>query len=277
MCKKFLLCTILASAVCLTACSNGDTEVTEASVTTALESVSAAEQTTAAETEMKIQETEEAATEKSAEDIAVSRKYEFDLEKYIESNDEYLLRDELDFLNNEQYDTYIRAWIVVDGIDNYFIPYTGDVQGHWLDDDGNFYSYEDCFYTNEAGVIQRTPYPYYYVSTYQSFYEYLQSVFTPDAADKILTDGRFLISDGELYFKDIYYSNEFIEKDRSIQFNGGEYNLIEKNDGEVIFEYIAHQENDEKEWTETHPIKLVHTDNGWRSEFFEHLYIENNI
>ena len=274
MCKKILFGAVLTALVCMTACSKDSNEVTETSETTTVsESVSAAEQTTVTETETEMQET----AEKSTENIAVSREYEFDLEKYIESNQSYLLRDELNFLSDEQYDTYIKAWIVIDGIDNYFIPYTGDVQGHWLDDDGNFYYYEDCLYANEAGVVQRTPYPYYYVSTYQSFYEYLQSVFTQDAADKILTDGRFLISDGGLYFRDIYYSNEFIENDRSIQFNGGEYNLIEKNDSEVIFEYIAHQENDEKEWTDTHPLKLVDTDNGWRSEFFEHLYIENNV
>ena len=271
--KKFLFGAVLTALVFMTACSNGDNEVTETNVATASESVMTAKQTTVTETEM--QETK--TTEKSTKDITVPREYEFDLEKYLERNRNYLLRDELDFLSDEQYDTYIRAWIVIDGIDKYFIPYTGDVQGHWLDDDGNFYSYEDCFYTNEAGVMQRTPYPYYYVSTYQSFYEYLQSVFTQDAADKILTDGRFLISDSELYFKDIYYRNEFIDNDRSIQFNGGEYNLIEGNDGEIIFEYIAHQENNEKEWTDTHPLKLVHTDNGWRSELFDHLYIENNV
>ncbi|MDE7288881.1 MAG: hypothetical protein K2N71_05165 [Oscillospiraceae bacterium] len=56
--KKFLLCSIFTALVCLTACSNGDTEVTETSMTTASESVSAAEQTTVTETETEMQETE---------------------------------------------------------------------------------------------------------------------------------------------------------------------------------------------------------------------------
>ena len=51
MCKKFLFGVILTALVCMTACSDSDTEVSETSVTTAEESVSAAEQTTVAETE----------------------------------------------------------------------------------------------------------------------------------------------------------------------------------------------------------------------------------
>lgn len=49
MCRKILLCMILTAAVCLTACSNGDTDVTETSVTAASESVSAVEQTAVTE------------------------------------------------------------------------------------------------------------------------------------------------------------------------------------------------------------------------------------
>lgn len=57
MCKKFLFGAILTAAVCLTACSKDYIEVTETSVTTASESVSAAEQTTVTETEMQEAET----------------------------------------------------------------------------------------------------------------------------------------------------------------------------------------------------------------------------
>lgn len=58
MCKKFLLCSIFIALLCLTACSNGSNDVTETSMTTASESVSAAEQTTVTETKTEIQETE---------------------------------------------------------------------------------------------------------------------------------------------------------------------------------------------------------------------------
>ncbi len=77
----------------------------------------------------------------------------------------------------------------------------------------------------------------------------------------------FWTVDDELYC-------EWSDRGGPLYFNGGEYNLIEKNDDEVIFEYIAHHANNGNEWTETHSLKLVHTDNGWRSECFENLYVE---
>lgn len=67
--KKFLFGAILTALVCMTACSKGGNEVTETSVTTASESISAAEQTTVKETEM--QETEEV-TETTAENKKIS-------------------------------------------------------------------------------------------------------------------------------------------------------------------------------------------------------------
>lgn len=49
MCKKFLFGAILTALVCMTACSNGNNEITEASVTTASENITPAETTTASE------------------------------------------------------------------------------------------------------------------------------------------------------------------------------------------------------------------------------------
>lgn len=69
--KKFLLGTVLVVALCLSACANGETEVTETSAATASESVSAAEKATVTETETEMQETEEV-TETTAEDKKVS-------------------------------------------------------------------------------------------------------------------------------------------------------------------------------------------------------------
>ncbi|MDE5991913.1 MAG: hypothetical protein K2G87_02560, partial [Oscillospiraceae bacterium] len=69
--KKFLLGAILPMAVCLTACSGSDTDVTETSAATASESVLTAEQTTVTETETEVQKTEKV-TETAAEDKEVS-------------------------------------------------------------------------------------------------------------------------------------------------------------------------------------------------------------
>ncbi len=213
-------------------------------------------------------------SEEFSEDIAVSREYEFDLEKYLErpNSKNYLLRDELDFLSDEQYDTYIRAWIMLDSLLYFNVPSTSDAPAYFIDKNGEI---------GESHTVQELDkthiYPYYYVSTYQSFYEYLQSVFTQEAVDDImlgtwLSGGRdeFLRIGDELYCK-------LGDRGGAIYFNEGEYNLTEKNDDEVIFEYIAHQSKNGNEWTETRPIKLVRTDDGWRSEFFDNLYVERKM
>lgn len=254
---------VLTVLLCMTGCQNNaaagqaDTEQaasgsSETTTTVTEEQTSKSAETTTATT----------VTEELSEDIAVSREYEFDLDKYLERDryEKYSLRNELEFLNDEQYDAYIRAWIFLDNLEYFNIPYTGDIPSHFLDESGEIRA---SYYDKETNTIN----PYMYISTYQSFYEYLQSVFTQDAVDKIMSHSFFKTVGDELYFR-------YGEKGGAIYFNGGEYNLIEKNDSEVIFEYIAHQKNDEKEWTETHPLKLVRTDNGWRSEFFENLYIE---
>lgn len=256
--KKFLLGAILTAAVCFSACSKGDAEILETTAETTSvtpEITSAAEAATAE------------AAEKLSGDISVSREYEFDLDKYLRCDiyDRYLLRDKLDFFSDEQYDTYIRALILLDRLEYFDVPYTGSLSTYFIDENGEI---SESGVSNESGAAHI--YPYFYVSTYQSFYEYLQSVFTQDAADEIMSSERFLTIGGELYFK-------WGDRGGSIYFNGGEYVFIEGNDSEIVFEYIADQVNGESEWQETHPLRLVHTDNGWRSEFFENLYIEKNV
>lgn len=196
-------------------------------------------------------------TEEVSEDIAVSREYEFDLEKYLDNHDQYLIRNELDFLNDEQYDTYIRAWIFIDNIEYFNISYTGDIPTHWLDENGEICS---LYYDEETKV----PNPYMYISTYQSFYEYLQSVFTQEAVDEIMTHSFFKIVGDELYFG-------YGEKGGPIDIQVGRYELMEDNDKEISFEYIVNHTHDGNEWTTSHTIKLINTDNGWRSEIFEYL------
>lgn len=221
--------------------------------------------TTAATTEQTTEQTsksvetttETTAAEEVSEDIAVSREYEFDLDKYLERAyiEKYLLRDELDFLSDEQYDTYIRAWIFIDSIDyadESRVPDTSDVPTNWIDKSG-----EIC--------AEYTYSSYRYVSTYQSFYEYLQSVFTQDAVDEIMSDERFLNVDGELYFA-------WGEAGGAIYYTDGKYELVEINDSEVIFEYNAsHKYGGEIFFNTSRTIKLINAGDGWRAELFDHL------
>lgn len=199
-------------------------------------------------------------TEEVSADIAVSREYEFDLDEYLERYDKdgrYSLKDELDFLNDKQYDTYIRALIFLDELEYLNIPYTGDIPTHWINDNGEITS---SYYNKETNTYST----YKYISTYQSFYEYLQSIFTQDVVDEIMTNEFFKVVDDNLYFR-------FGEKGGAIWFQYGEYQLVEKNNDEVIFEYVAHQKNDEKEWSETHSLKLMRIGDCWQSEYFENL------
>ena len=198
-------------------------------------------------------------------DIELSRKYEFDLEDYIENHDlnniYSSLKEEVSFLTDEQYETYAKAWIFIDNIEYFIIPttITDKTLNHFCDKNGEVC---DSFYNNVT-----KEYAYVYISSYKSFYEYLQSVFTQEAVDKIMADKRFLTIGNNLYFK-------FGEKGGAIYFRGGQYQLIEKNDNEVKFEYLSQYKNDIKEWTKVHQIKLVNTKDGWRAELFEHLKIE---
>lgn len=253
---------VLAVILCMTGCQGnvgtGQADAAQA----ALESQQTTSEVTTEQTSKIIETTTETTTsttiaEEASEDIAVSREYEFDLDKYLKRayKEKYLLRDELEFLSDEQYDTYIRAWIFIDGIDyadESRVPDTSDVPTNWIDENG-----EAC-----DGYI----YPSYrYVSTYQSFYEYLQSVFTQDAVDKILSDERFLNVDGELYFA-------WGEAGGYLDRIEDKYELVEKNDSEVVFEYnVRHIYDDGTYIDTTRTIKLVKEDGGWRAELFEHL------
>ncbi|MCM1479190.1 MAG: hypothetical protein NC085_05760, partial [Muribaculaceae bacterium] len=99
---KKCLCALFAAMLCLAGCRNGNAaeqtavesrQTASAAVEQTEEVTETAEETTA--------ETTTAVTEEAAEDIAVSREYEFDLEKYLElpDSEKYLLREELDFLD----------------------------------------------------------------------------------------------------------------------------------------------------------------------------------
>ena len=257
---------VLAVILCMSGCkANADTNQADIEPA-ALESQRTTAEVTTEQTS-KIIETTTSTTAEVSADIAVSREYEFDLDKYLERayKEKYLLRDELDFLSDEQYDTYIRAWIFIDGIDfanESHVPNTSDVSTHWLDKNG-----EVC-----ASYYTDTYSPYEYVSTYKSFYEYLQSVFTQDAVNEIMSDERFLNVDGELYFA-------WGEAGGHLERIEDKYELVEKNDSEVVFEYNARHIYDNGTYgyedgtyiDTTRTIKLVKEDGGWHTELFDHL------
>ncbi len=186
-------------------------------------------------------------------DYEFGREFEFDLNRFLETSDNYInysLRDELDFLSDEQYDTYIKAWIFIDSMDDAngsYIPITN----------GNR---SDLHYYHETSLYS------WYVSTYKSCYEYLQSVFTQDAVDKLMSNKRFFNADGELFYISGDISGGYIYT------TDGKYELVEKNDSEVIFEYNASHTHDGKNLPNTsRTIKLINTGDGWRAELFDHL------
>lgn len=277
--KKSALLLLLASSFMLSGCGgnevvvNEETDITEfLSKTPPLSEVVVLETTTTiSEKKIILSETETTSetsmiyTDHSSQ-LPLSRDYELDLRKYTEAkqHNKYSLQEELFFLNEEQYETYLRALIFIDEIEYYYITNTNGTP-YWLDENGKFY--DNYYYTNSDGAPIIVPYSY--ISSYKSFYEYLQSVFTDTAIAEILNNDKFYTVDGELYFK-------WGEKGGPIYFQDGQYRLVKSDENEIIFEYLALQCDGKNEWTETHTIKLVYTDNGWRSEIFDYLYTESN-
>lgn len=242
---------IITAALLLCGCTQNDNLVTETAV------VGSEVQTANTVTED--------LQDNSASMSLTSRTYEFDLSLFLDNDDSgrYDLRNELDFLSDEQYEAYIRALIFTDEIEYFNIPNTNGTT-HWLDEGGKIY--DSYYYLDSDGVT--VPVPYVYISDRSSFEEYLNSVFTKEAVSEIMSNDRFYNVDGELYF-------EWGEKGGPVYFQGGQYKEGKNDDAEVIFEYVANHEDDETKWTETHTIELVNTDEGWRSEWFGYLYTES--
>lgn len=267
---------VLAVILCMTGCQGnagaGQADTAQAALESKQTTAEVTTEQTNEQTTKSIETTTETTTsttiaEEVSENIAVSREYEFDLDKYLENgkHDEYLLRNKLDFLSDEQYDTYIKALIFVDNLGNYDILSTGSWSLYFINENGEI---SESYISNESDTVQT--YLYLYISTYKSFYEYLQSVFTQDAVDEIVSDERFFTFGDELYFK-------MEDAGGLVYFDDSEYNVIEENDSEIVFEYTAHRLINNEEWICTHRTKLVHTDNGWRSEFFKNLYSEKEV
>lgn len=260
--KKYFL-VVLAVLLCMTGCQNNAAAGQADTEQAALESSETTTTVTEEQTSKSVEATSEtttsiADTEENSIDIDLSldyefgRVFEFDLNKFLETSNNYFnysLRDELNFLNDEQYDTYIKAWIFIDSMDDANgsrIPYTN----------GNI---SDLHYYHETSQYSC------YISNYKSFYEYLQSVFTQESVDEIMSNKGFFNADGELFY---------ISGDAGgyIYTTDGKYELVEQNDSEVIFEYNASHTHDGKNLPDTsRTIKLINAGDGWRAELFDHL------
>lgn len=260
--KKYFL-VVLAVLLCMTGCQNNAAAGQADTEQAALESSETTTTVTEEQTSKSVEATSEtttsiADTEGNSIDIDLSldyefgRVFEFDLNKFLETSNNYFnysLRDELNFLNDEQYDTYIKAWIFIDSMDDANgsrIPYTN----------GNI---SDLHYYHETSQYSC------YISNYKSFYEYLQSVFTQESVDEIMSNKGFFNADGELFY---------ISGDAGgyIYTTDGKYELVEQNDSEVIFEYNASHTHDGKNLPDTsRTIKLINAGDGWRAELFDHL------
>lgn len=254
---------VLAVLLCMTGCQSNAAEGLADNEQAALESSETSTTVTEEQTSKSVEATSEtttsiADTEENSIDIDLSfdyefgREFEFDLDKFLETSNNYFnysLRDELNFLNDDQYDTYIKAWIFIDSMDDANgsrIPYTN----------GNR---NDLHYYHETSQYSC------YISTYKSFYEYLQSVFTQESVDEIMSNKGFYNADGELFY---------ISGDAGgyIYTTDGKYELVKQNDSEVIFEYNASHTHDGENLPDTsRTIKLINTGDGWRAELFEHL------
>ncbi len=200
----------------------------------------------------------------------VSVEYELDIEKLKNSgNYDYFfsLKDELDFLNEEQYELFIKALIMVYGIDWFATTnHNLDEQPEsihylWKDNDDN-YSLSKDFYIKDVGESE-----YAYLSTYKSFYEYLLSVFTNESTEEIINydDGwlkRFIVVDSEIYTRlgDRGSKNGVVD---------GYFKLSSKEDDLIAFEYISNYSDDT---VEVYDIILEKTDNGWRSRRFDYWF-----
>ena len=213
--KKYFLA-VFALLLCMTGCQGNADTVQADTVQAALENQQTTAEVTTEQTSKIIETTTSTtAAEEVSADTAVSIEYEFDLDKFLENgkHDVYLLRNELDFLSDEQYDTYIKALIFVDYS---FVVSTGSHSLHWINENGEISKSRVIDESDTAQI-----YPYFYISTYKSFYEYLQSVFTQDAVDEIMSDERFFTFGDELYFK-------WKDGGGMVYFDDSEYNVSRK-------------------------------------------------
>jgi hypothetical protein len=198
----------------------------------------------------------------------VSLEYELDLDKL--RDDKYYaeyyfsLRDELSFLDDEQFEVYISALILINGVEYSNIPQTnkGRPMFLWEGRDGSFsIHYESSLY--DRGYAR-----FAYVSSYSSFIDYLTTVFTDEAADEFikkyrLRSGIFTI-ENEMY---IGLGDKGGRQHGRINEEG--YKPIGKNENEVNFEFFLSYVSDDEEHSLSFPISLINIDGEWRAEIFD--------
>jgi hypothetical protein len=117
----------------------------------------------------------------------------------------------------------------------------------------------------DGGLYHRTGY------SYESFYEFLSTMFTKRRVDEMLSTDAIINEDGEVCYADVGRGGAITYKD-------GYFELISKTENEVKFKYIGHYsfegimtEEELREindgpysWDEEFIFSIVKTDDGWR-------------
>jgi hypothetical protein len=264
---------VLALAVGGSGCQVGDSDIglmSEAAVSEVEVLVSASEKEVTvsgtgvgqggSETEEVVSETINSVQDNEKVEL-VSVEYELDLDKLRDDKyyDKYYfsLRDELYFLDDEQFEVYIRALIFISKIEFSEITITNSEIVRINDE-------------NNKTFVR--------VANYQSFYDYLQSVFIGDSVNALISRYNLLNIDGVLCFNERYRGTLVYYKD-------GKYELISVTKSKISFKYCANysfenildyndwEENYRSEypqyiWTEEYNITLINTVDGWRVDKF---------
>ena len=167
--------------------------------------------------------------------------------------------ESLDFFTQSQKDIYARSLMLVyDSCSELVLRYTGDYEQY----------IEENSYLFHTGI------------TYDSFYSYLTSVYTEEAAKSFYYTFRDV--DGEL----CYYLGG---TGTNITYKGGKYSLVGINSERIDFVYNARYSLDgvvdkaeweaglypdipEWEWTVQTNIAMINTADGWRMERYPTWY-----
>ncbi len=127
-------------------------------------------------------------------------------------------------------------------------------------------------FEKDGGLYTRTG------CSYESYCDFLYSVFTKEKADEFLSSETIINENGEVCYMDAARGSNICYKD-------GQFELISKTEDEIKFKYIAHYSyegimteeefnemneggNESYSWDEEFIISIVNTDEGWRVDEF---------
>jgi len=175
-----------------------------------------------------------------------------------------LWREEMSFLNDEQINIFIRAFILMDSLENLrSFPQTGKLNSYFL-----FEKENGAYLISESPTSEKGEYcEYVYVSTYLSFVEYLSTVFTDESIDEFIdkyNEYNLLVINDELFVK-------VGDRGGNVWIRDWETNLISEDNNRILITHETFQSNGIDEWTTTTNIDLINTNEGWRIKMFDYL------